>query len=260
MKAVFFDVDGTLWDDRMEIPQSTKVAIRKLQENGHLTFICSGRSRGNIRSENLLQLGFDGIIAACGNHVEMHGQILHERLLSDDRVEQLVRLFEECHFPVVLEGPKNLWISKHGFEEDPFVNYILKEMGKDAIPLNGYSSTIRINKFSGDILPTTDFSRVREEVAKDFDILEHTSTVVEFVPKGTSKATGIAWICRHLGIATEDTYAVGDSVNDLDMLRFVGHGIAMGNGTQPAKEAAEFVTSDIKENGIYHAMQHYGLL
>ena len=45
---------------------------------------------------------------------------------------------------------------------------------------------------------------------------------MEFVPKGTSKATGIDWLCRHMGIKNEDTYAIGDSVNDLDMLSFCG--------------------------------------
>lgn len=80
------------------------------------------------------------------------------------------------------------------------------------------------------------------------------------IPQGTSKATGIDWLCRHMGIKNEDTYAIGDSVNDLDMLSFVGHGIAMGNGTPPAKEAAEFVTTDIYDDGIKHAMEHYGLI
>ena len=80
------------------------------------------------------------------------------------------------------------------------------------------------------------------------------------VPKGTSKATGIAWLCQYLGVPVADTYGVGDSVNDLDMLQFVGHGIAMGNGTDVAKKAAEYVTADIHEDGIYRAMQHYGLI
>jgi hypothetical protein len=49
-------------------------------------------------------------------------------------------------------------------------------------------------------------------------------------------------------------------VNDLDMLDFAGHGIAMGNGTAPAKEAAEYVTTDIHDDGIRRAMEHYGLI
>jgi hypothetical protein len=140
------------------------------------------------------------------------------------------------------------------------VLYLFREMGKSAKLLDGYEGEIRINKMSGDVLPTTDYDRIRDELGEDFDMLEHEGNVVEFVPKGTSKATGIQWLCDYLGVERDDTYAVGDSVNDLDMLQFVGHGIAMGNGTAPAKDAAEFVTTDIHEDGIRHAMEHYGLL
>ena len=55
-------------------------------------------------------------------------------------------------------------------------------------------------------------------------------------------------------------YVFGDGANALEMFRMVGHGIAMGNATEPAKEAAEYVTTDIHEDGIRHAMEHYGLI
>jgi len=84
--------------------------------------------------------------------------------------------------------------------------------------------------------------------------------VVEFVPKGTSKATGIKWLCNHLDIPLDETYAIGDSVNDLEMLESVGHGIAMGNSMPPVKEIAEYVTSDISDDGVKNALKHYGLI
>jgi hydroxymethylpyrimidine pyrophosphatase-like HAD family hydrolase len=113
---------------------------------------------------------------------------------------------------------------------------------------------------SGDILPTTDYEGIKRELGADFDFLEHEGNVVEIIPKGSSKATGIEWLCNYLGVEREDTYAVGDSINDLDMLCYAGHGIAMGNGTAPAKEAAEFITTDIHDDGIRNAMLHYGLI
>ena len=93
-----------------------------------------------------------------------------------------------------------------------------------------------------------------------FDFMNHGDGIVEAVPKGTSKATGIAWLCEHLGVAIEDTYAIGDSINDLEMLAFVGHSIAMGNASQAAKDAAEYVTTHIHEDGIKHALEHYKLI
>lgn len=259
-KWIFFDIDGTLWDDKMQIPESTKEAIRRLKENGHKTFLCSGRARGNIRSKELLGLGFDGVIAACGNHVEMDGKVLYEKILEPKLVERVIGVLEECHMPVVLEGPVHHWISEKGFEEDPYVVYLFQEMGETALLLNGYDEEIRVNKLSADILPQSDYARVKRELGGDFELLEHEGNVVEFVPKGSSKATGIEWLCRHLGIALEDTFAVGDSVNDLDMLTYAGHSIAMGNATEPAKKVAEYVTTDIHKDGILNAMKHYGLI
>ena len=259
-KLIFFDIDGTLWDEQMQIPKSTKLAIRQLKENGHKTFLCSGRARGNICSKELLGMGFDGIVAACGNHVEMDGKILYERILEKETVKRVVELLEECHMPVVLEGPDNHWISEKGFEEDPYVLYLFQDMGKTALPLRGFDESIHINKFSADILPNTDYERVKKELSEEFDLLEHEKNVVEFVPKGTSKATGIAWLCDYLGVDREETYAIGDSVNDLDMLEFAGHGIAMGNASELAKSVSEYVTADIHADGIYQAMQHYELI
>lgn len=259
-KWIFFDIDGTLWDDKMQIPESTKEAIRRLKENGHKTFLCSGRARGNIRSGELLGLGFDGVIAACGNHVEMDGKILYEKILEPKLVERVIRVLDECHMPVVLEGPVHHWISEKGFEEDPYVVYLFQEMGETALPLKGYDEEIHINKFSADILPQSDYERVKRELSDDFDLLEHEGNVVEFVPCGSSKATGIEWLRKYLDISPDDIVAVGDSVNDLDMLMYAGHSIAMGNASEPAKIAAEYVTTDIHEDGILNAMEHYGLI
>lgn len=218
MAYIFFDIDGTLWDEKMQIPESTIPTIKQLQKNGHKTFLCSGRSRSNINDKRLLGIGFDGIVAACGNHVEMDGKVLYENILSPELTKKIVRVMEECRMPIVLEGPDCHWIDKENFKTDPYVLYLFEAMGASAKILKGYSPDIRINKMSGDILPTTDYARIRDELGADFDCLEHEGHVVEFVPKGTSKATGIDWLCRHMGIKNEDTYAIGDSVNDLDML------------------------------------------
>ena len=259
-KLIFFDVDGTLWDEKMEIPDSTITTLKELQKNGHKIFICSGRARSNIRAAKLLDIGFDGIIAACGNHIELDGGIVYENILFPELTKKAVRVLDECHMPVVLEGPECHWIDQENFKDDPYILYLFREMGESAKVLDGYSEDMRINKMSGDILPTTDYARIKKEFEQDFDFLEHEGNVVEMIPKGTSKATGIEWLCKYLHADRCDTYAIGDSVNDLDMLTYVGHGIAMGNGTAPAKEVAEYVTSDIHEDGIRNAMIHYGII
>ena len=85
-KAVFFDIDGTLWNYQMQIPESTVLAIRKLRENGHYAFICSGRSRSNIQSPKLLGIGFDGVVASCGAHIDFHKETVYQVLLTERQI------------------------------------------------------------------------------------------------------------------------------------------------------------------------------
>ena len=220
----------------------------------------TGRARASVRSEKLLNMGFDGIIAACGNYIEMDGKVIYENDLSADMVQKVIRVLSECKMPVVLEGSTDYWIDDEGFENDPYVDYLFESLGEHAHIIRGYDGEIRINKFSADVIDGTDYERVKAEFADDFLILEHVENVVEFVPKGTSKATGIKWLCNHLDIPLDETYAIGDSVNDLEMLESVGHGIAMGNSMPPVKEIAEYVTSDISDDGVKNALKHYGLI
>ncbi len=259
-KTVFFDIDGTLWDNNMVIPKSTIDAIAALKANGHKAFLCTGRARASVISEKLLNMGFDGIIAACGNYIEMDGKVVYENDLSRSMVEKVIRVLSECKMPVVLEGSTDYWIDDEGFENDPYVDYLFDSLGERAHIIRGYEGEIRVNKFSADIIDGTDYERVKAEFSDDFLMLEHEENVVEFVPKGTSKATGIKWLCEHLDISIDETFAMGDSVNDIDMLQSVGHGIAMGNATPPVKEIAEYVTIDIMDGGVKHALEHYGLI
>ena len=65
---------------------------------------------------------------------------------------------------------------------------------------------------------------------------------------------------KHYNVDREDTIAFGDAGNDLEMLQFAGIGVAMGNGTQDAKQAADYITKDVKEDGLYHGFAKFGLI
>lgn len=260
MKLVFFDIDGTLWDAKRYIPDSTVAAIRELRANGNMAFLCSGRARANINAPELFEIGFDGVVAACGNHVDIGGKVLYEKLLPAELVKKIISVTRSGNMPIVLEGPGIHWISPKGFEGDPYVDYLYKSLGENARDLEEYTPEMKINKFSADVWKTTDYETIKAELSPYMDTLEHDGTVVEFIPKGTSKADGIKFLCEYLNIPVEDTYAVGDSINDIDMLEFAGHGIAMGNATEPALKAAEYVTTTLHEDGIWNALSHYGLI
>lgn len=257
-KAVFFDIDGTLWNEQMQIPESTIEAVAALRATGCYTFICSGRSRSNIRSPKLLEIGFDGVVAACGAHIDFHGETAFEQLLEPHQVTHALGIIERHGMSVVLEGPKYTYVDDEEFADDPYVIYLRKELGEDVKSIKD-STEFEINKMSA-VLNSADFDCVQRELGEDFDVIRHDEELVEIIPKGHSKATGISKVCELFDIAPEDTYAFGDSANDIEMLSFVAHGIAMGNGSKEAKQAAEFVTKDIMQDGIKYGLEYYGLI
>lgn len=258
-KAVFFDIDGTLMDEHAEIPESTRQAVRMLRANGHYAFICTGRTKGFVRDPNLLSIGFDGMIAGCGTYIEYSGKELFYYRMENAKVQKSLSVLRKYEMPVILEGKEYLYLDFEEFKGNPYALRVKREMGEYLLPITGNEKSWEISKFSAAGTEETYPLAVRE-LEQDYDVLVHGPHAIEFVPKGFSKASGVEHACKMLGIPREATYAVGDSVNDLQMLSYVAHGIAMGNATEETKAVAEYVTDDIHADGILNALRHYELV
>jgi len=258
-KAVFFDIDGTLWDDKFQIPDSTRQAIRMLRENGHLTFLCTGRTMSYIQDEQLLSLGFDGVVAGCGTYVEKDKKILLYKKLEQDKLVRTLKTLEGQDFPIVFEGRENLYVDEEQFGDDPFLQVLKSSISNKLIPITGNEEHWEVSKISIDIRGRR-CREILESLSDIYDVIYHGTDFVELVPKSFSKATGIACACEKLGIAHEDTYAFGDSMNDYDMIHYVKNGIVMGNGLEEVKAIADYVTSELHKDGIYNGLRHFSLI
>lgn len=258
-KAVFFDIDGTLWDERSYIPPSTVEGIRKLRGHGHYAFICTGRTKAFVRDERLLSIGFDGMIAGCGTYIECGGKELFYYRLDNKKVKKTLQVLNRYRMPVILEGKEYLYMDYEAFGGNDYAAKVKREMGRYMLPISGNEESWEVSKFSAAGSEDT-YQAALRELEGEYDFLVHGPHAIEFVPVGFSKASGIAKACELLDIDRENTYAFGDSVNDLLMLSYVAHGIAMGNGTAEAKKAAEYVTSKLSDDGIDRGLKHYGLI
>lgn len=259
-KAVFFDIDGTLWDRKMQVPKSAAEAIQKLRANGNYAFLCSGRSRAAIQAKELLEdIGFDGILAGCGTYIEHEGNTIYEKTLSQEELEHLFLVFEKSGAPVVLEGKQYLYADFDRFRENAYIVLLREALGEGFQPLSAHAGHYDANKLTA-YIPKDSAGELEKELSGEYELLFHTPEIIELLPKGFSKASGIQWICDYLKISHEDTYAFGDSVNDVEMLRYVRHGIAMGNATDAAKAAADYVTADLHDDGIEKGLRHFGLI
>lgn len=258
MAAIFFDIDGTLWDRQNVIPESTKKGIEELHKNGHQLFLCSGRSRIMIKGDHLHALGFDGIIAGCGTYVEYQDEVKLAVELDPEVLRKAVYLLQEYKMPILLEGIEEVFMDVDLVKTE-YGSYLKKLLEEWTYPLEDNDARWKASKISA-LIKDAPYQEIIKKLQDDYEFLDHSGHVMEMVPKGFSKASGIQFVCDMLGIDIADTYAFGDGINDCEMLRYVAHGVAMGNGSVAAKEAADYVTSDIHDDGIYNALKHFALI
>lgn len=257
-KMLFFDVDGTIWNGKNEIPSSTIEAIQTARDNGHLAFLNTGRTRSFLRNPKLLALGFDGIVSGCGTMIEYDGKIIFYKRLEPELVEHTIRTVYQYGFRPILEGKDYLYMNKADFEKDSYGRKVMEELGANLRGIAEEWGKWEISKLSC-ATEQADRESCFAKLQDFYDYKIHNEAVVEMVPKGFDKGNGIWRVCQLLGIDIADTLAFGDSVNDLEMLRAAGVGIAMGNGSDAAKEAADYVTSSMQEDGIWKACRYLGL-
>lgn len=261
-KAVFFDVDGTLFEQGNPVPESTVAAIHKLRENGHLAFVCSGRSRIMIPEKEILSIGFDGVIAACGMYASFGERVLFDEEMTLEQLSDILPVLQDTDTMYILEGTEYIYYDErtiHYAIDDWYVRSIHEMVAERFCVVPQCLEEIHANKISIQV-PKSRMEEVTERAKRHYQLLLHEENIAEIVPHGFSKAGGIRRVCEMLGISQENTIAVGDSINDVDMLRYAGVGIVMGNGTQVAKENADYITTGIYEDGIWNAMAHLALI
>ena len=258
-KAVFFDIDGTLYSHELGVPESAVQGIKELKNNGHLAFISTGRTRAMI-SEELVNLGFDGVLAACGTYVEHEGNVVYNIDLKRETVEKAVDVFRKHKIFCILEGGNYLYMDDdNSLDSGEFsINRLKNIFGEKIKPIIGEEH--HVNKITCLLNKHSNFEEAYKSLEKDFYSIHHNSKIVELVPKGFSKAKGIEEIIKYLGININDTYAFGDSANDIEMLRYVKYGIAMGNSSSEILKTVKYKTDNIENDGIYNGLKQFQLI
>jgi Cof subfamily protein (haloacid dehalogenase superfamily) len=128
-----------------------------------------------------------------------------------------------------------------------------------SLPVNPYTAIAYISL--GDIAKESgDIEAARKYFQSDYLVVIHGGLLLELIPKGFSKAEGIKRMLDKLGIRRENTYAFGDSMNDYEMLEYVQYGVAMGNSDERLLSVAAYVADTVENDGIYKALEHYGLI
>jgi len=249
IKAVFFDVDGTLiTHGDKQMPKSTLEALWLLKKKGIKLFLATGRPPHTIQFMGKM-FPFDGYVTANGQYCFNDQEIIFEKYIPRTSIEQLIPYIEEEHIPVVCAT-----LQKNYMNMPISASFVTRPEIVDFRTL--------LDK------PIVQFMAYIEE-SQDEEFLKHlpkcktvrwTSVFADVIIEEGGKDKGIQHMIDHYGILLEEVMAFGDGGNDIAMLDYVPYGIAMGNASDDVKTHADYVTSDINDNGIMNAFKHFSIL
>lgn len=255
-KILFFDIDETLISHKtFSIPESTKEAIKKAKENGHLVIINTGRTKSLI-GEDIKELNFDGYVCGCGTHIEVNDELLYSKKVGKELYNNIISSLKKYSLNAVLEGEEAIYVSDNN-EDDS----VLANLRKHNYPIKPYDlENMKFNKMFIRYDDNEYINDFCEEIKESFDYIDHGKGTREIIPKGHSKGSGIDFLLEYFNIDRDNTYAFGDSNNDIPMLENVANSIVMGNGNPELFKNATFVTKDIDEDGIEYALKHFNII
>jgi len=270
-KMIFLDIDGTLVDFELRMPESARLALNEAKKNGHRIAICTGRPYVNIYPW-LLEIPFDGLVCSAGAYIKAADKVIYHHTMEWDRIQALTGLLMSHNAFYMLQGFDGGFADKRNQRK-------LKE----------YFSGIGLGmeRILGDMVLTdkimertqiecgvyfganADIRQLQAEIDEKLDGYFHI-TGASFVDdmmhngevtcKGINKATGIMRLLEHFKIDHSESVAIGDGPNDFDMIRYAHTGIVMGNSIEELKREADYVTDRIEEDGIYKAFIHFGFI
>lgn len=256
VRAIFFDIDGTLIRfGTHEMPESTLRALHTLREKGIRLFLSTGRHRNKIGFINEL-FPFDAYITLNGQYCYNDTGLIHRCVMDKEDVAAVVEQSQRQLY-------RSFFLEEEGmFSCEPDGQPERNTDGFDLPPMTVRDAGYALQT---DIYQINAFIREEEEHI----IFDRTRTIkgarwhpefLDIIPKDGGKEAGIRAFMKFYGFEREETMAFGDGGNDIEMLSFAGIGVAMGNAGDAVKAAADYVTSAVDEDGIHHALTHFGIL
>lgn len=277
IKAVFFDIDGTLLNDRKNVQKSTIKAIRNLKDQGILVGLATGRGPSFVQPF-LENLGLDFAVTYNGQYIYSRSEIIYTNQLSKTTVYRLIRYAGARRREISLgtasgllgSGIIGLGTSRLG----QIVSSLVPRKWAKAIERSFKHFIRRIKPQNIDslmiilrepiyqvVLVATEGES--ERIQKQFPRVKLTRSSpysMDVISEEQSKVKGIERVGQRYGFDLSEVIAFGDSDNDIEMLSQVGIGVAMGNASQQVKENARYTTADNNDAGISKALAHYGLI
>ena len=277
VKAVFFDIDGTLVNDRKSVLKSTKEAIKIVKDQGVLVGVATGRGPFFVK-ELMDDLDLDFAVTYNGQYIFNKDRVLFASPIDKGSLRQIISYAKENQKEIAMGTRQDVVGSRiMSFGLSPLSQLVSRfvpkfltrtisnsfnRMVSKAVPQKEKDLLDLINQpiYQVLMLMTPEES---EQAAKTLNHLKFTRSnpfAADIINQGNSKLEGIRRVGKEYGFDLNQVMAFGDSDNDLEMLAGVGMSVAMGNGSSSVKEVAKHITTSNQEGGIHKALEYFGVL
>lgn len=262
-KIAFFDIDGTLINvptQMMEPSKRTVDTLKQFQKAGNKIFIAT--ARGSLPfNDNLIS--FDGFIGNDGHYIIYNNEVILDDLFHEEELKILTETFKLYDGRYIFSGHKNSWST---YWDDPYMLEHSRMFNHSTAKPDYLIETFdlsQINAIACCVLfkNTDDLWNTYEALKDNFTMSVYDTGLIrmDIYRKGFTKGTAVKNMIEKLGFDLQDSYAFGDGENDMQMLKLVGHGVAMGNAVPKLKEVAKEHTDSVLEDGIANYFEKNGL-
>lgn len=256
IKAVFFDIDGTLVSFTTHtVPESARRAIGELRQRGVKVFISTGRLLKHVSIVSDIEV--DGYITVNGSYcITAAGDVIFERAFSRQTVERVIDLAEQYDFDLNVMTHDNMYVTGMGER----VQYIAKMINimpevTDVRAIAATQSVVQMCPYIDKELEQKIMPLLPDCVGSRWIDL-----FMDLNLKGVDKSLGISEVMKYYGMDLSQAMAFGDGGNDIPMVRDAAIGVAMGNACDELKQVADYVTASVDEDGVVRALEHFGLI
>lgn len=276
IKAVFFDLDGTLFTSSRNVAATTRRAIVELHKKKILVGVATGRGPAFVLP--LMEtLGLDFAVTYNGQYIFTPDEVLSTTPIDKKTLRNIVEFAKKYGRDIsfgMADGVHGSGLLKFGETRTAQViaNILPKHMS--SLTKNSFKNIVRKIKPQSHNLASSIRQPIyqvimiatnseTDEIMTHFPDMQATRSnpySADLITKGNSKLKGIEKVGLQFGFTLSQVMAFGDSDNDFDMLSGVGLGVAMGNATTGIQHIADYVTDNNNSDGIAKALAHFGLI
>ncbi len=257
IRLIASDMDGTLLDEHSQVPEETFQLIRDLRAKGVRFCVGSGRRYDDLCMLFAPVVDEMDFVASNGTQVYVDGRVLDREVFSTYSVQRLFEmceLFDCLHLTLYNRTRTFVFDEKNIFPRHLKSTFAESERLFD--PPSPDINIIRGSIYCDTVEYTMDMTlALTRELGKRLSFMPSGSNWIDVTPAGVSKATGIKHVLRYYGIDSDDVVHFGDSMNDYDILRFVGYPFVMENGSYAVKQIARRIIGTNVEHAVQQAMR-----